>query len=63
MRNHLIDSTLIILGVTLILTCYRINKIESNFKTLESHLNIVGQKIQDLQYQVDVLTELQKEMK
>lgn len=30
---------------------------------IEQHLNIAGHKIQDLQYQIDVLTQLQKEMK
>lgn len=30
---------------------------------IESHLNIAGQKIQDLQYQIDVLTSLQEKMK
>lgn len=30
---------------------------------LESHLNIAGQKISDIQYQVDVLAELQRNMK
>jgi hypothetical protein len=48
---------------SLVVLGYQLNMANSKLQLVETHLNIAGQKIQNLDYEISVLTDLQKEMK
>lgn len=58
-------KVLIIIFILIVLCIHdsMINNVINKQKNIDNHLNICAHKIKEMQYQIDVLTELQRQMK